>query len=475
MPDLTSRPNMPADEPMYIQIYRSTRDEILAGRIAPGCKLPSIRTVSERLGVSRTPVALAYEQLLAEGYVNSRPRSGLFAAELDAALSPAINKTSESSPVLPSPARAYHALAGEGTAYDFGYGTVDLDRFPYAKWRRLLNQCFLPENNRVLLYGDYQGERELRTEVCAYLHQSRGIRCSPEQIVIGAGTYHSLDLLFQLLQSDVSTLAAEEAVNDGVKALFEQSRFSLRPLRLESDGIRMEDVYASGAQAVYVTPSHQFPYGMTLSIGKRTKLLDWANQTGAYLIENDYDGEFRYGGRPIPALQSLDDHGRVVYVGTFSKALTPSLRLSYLILTPELLERFRQRKHSFDQLASTVFQKTLQQFMLSGDFERHIRRMRKVYGSKHHALLVAIRSRFGSSADIIGAGSGLHLLMKVKNGMSEEELVRSAKQAGVHVYPTSIYALKPELAPASTVLLGFGGMKENDIPAGIERLARAWL
>ncbi|MCQ6559633.1 MocR-like pyridoxine biosynthesis transcription factor PdxR [Paenibacillus mendelii] len=475
MPGITPQWNTSSTDPMYIQIYRSTRDDILAGRIAPGGKLPSIRNLSERLGVSRTPVALAYEQLLAEGYAISKPRSGLFAVKLDAALAPAASGADRMSAILPSPPRAYHASPSEAARYDFGYGTIDLDSFPYAKWRKLLNLCFLPENNRVLMYGDYQGEPELRTEIGAYLHQSRGIRCTPEQIVIGAGTYHSLDLLFQLLQGEVTALAAEEAVNDGVKALLEQSRFTLHPLRLESDGIRMEDVYESRAQALYVTPSHQFPYGMTLSIGKRTKLLDWANQTGAYLIENDYDGEFRYGGRPIPALQSLDDHGRVIYVGTFSKALTPSLRLSYLILTPELLERFRQKKHSFDQLASPIFQKTLQLFMQSGDFERHVRRMRKVYGGRHHALLTAIRSRFGDKAAVIGAGSGLHLLMKVRNGMSEEKLVRSAKQAGVHVYPTSIYALKPELAPSSTVLLGFGGMNEDDIHVGIERLSRMWL
>lgn len=172
-----------------------------------------------------------------------------------------------------------------------------------------MNRCIQQEGGRLLLYGELQGEEELREEIAAYLHQTRGVRCLPEQIIVGAGTYHSLDLLFQLLAEDVNRMAAEEAVNDGVKALLGRFRYPCIPLRLEKDGVSIEDVKQSGAQAVYVTPSHQFPFGMTLSAGKRMELLQWAQQTGGYIIENDYDGEFRYGGRPIPSLQSMDEHG----------------------------------------------------------------------------------------------------------------------------------------------------------------------
>ncbi|WP_019533247.1 PLP-dependent aminotransferase family protein [Paenibacillus ginsengihumi] len=491
--ELTPRFDGESAEALYMQLYRYIRGEIAAGRIKAGERLPSIRRLAAHLGVSRTPVALAYDQLLAEGYARSKPRSGLFAAELDAPTVPAMPAAPAAGPSPASaarphagpeaapasaayaPQRAYHAAEGERLRYDFGYGSVDLAHFPLVRWRRLMNRCLLPENSRLLLYGDWQGEPGLREEIAAYLHRMRGVRCTPGHIVVGAGTYHSLELLFQLLQEDVACIAAEEAVNEGVKALLGQYRFACRPLRLESDGIRIEDVAASGAQAAYVTPSHQFPFGMTLSAGKRIKLLNWAKERRAYIIENDYDGEFRYGGMPIPSLQSMDDDGRVIYVGTFSRALTPAFRISYLVLPDALLERFRRRRHSYDQLASPIFQGALQLFMQSGDFARHMRRMRTLYQRKNDALLQAVRSSFGELAELIGEGSGLHVLLRVHNGMSEAELVRTARREGAGVYPTSVYALNEQRAPASTVLLGFGGLSETDIREGVAVLARAWL
>lgn len=489
MIELTPRLDEASPEALYMQLYRYLRDEIMAQRLPAGQRLPSIRRLAEHLALSRTPVALAYEQLLAEGYIRSQPRSGLFVAELEAPLFESAaggimphNRHRESSrltnlaSIPSSPTHAYHALRDEQVLYDFGYGSIDLSGFPLTKWRRWMNRCLLPENSRLLLYGDLQGEEELRVEIAAYLHQIRGVLCTAEQIVVGAGTYHSLDLLFQLLKPDVSILAAEEAVNDGVKALLERFRFDIRPLRLEEDGIALKDVHESQAQAVYVTPSHQFPFGMTLSAGKRIQLLNWAKQQNAYIIENDYDGEFRYNGRPIPSLQSMDDNGKVVYLGTFSKALTPSFRLSYLVLPPVLMDRYRRRNHSYDQLASPIFQKTLQWFMSSGDFERHRRRMRSLYQRKHHTLLQAIQQFMADRTDIIGAGSGLHILLRVHNGMNEDELLHTSAQAGVKVYPASRYALKPEPVPAlaSTVLLGFGGLTEEEIRDGIKLLAETW-
>ncbi|XEC96016.1 PLP-dependent aminotransferase family protein [Paenibacillus tarimensis] len=471
MIELTPKLDETSGEALYMQLYRYIRGEIAAGRIPANNRLPSIRRLSSHLGISRTPVALAYDQLLAEGYIRSQPRSGFFAAEIEAIAASPLNSRVAVPPSLP---RAYHASLEEPVRYDFGYGSVDLLSFPLTKWRKLMNRCLLSENSRLLLYGDLQGEPELRAEIAAYLHQIRGVRCLPEQIVVGAGTYHSLDLLFQLLKADVTCMAVEESVNNGVKSLLEQFRFDCRSLRLESDGVRIEEVYASRAQAVYITPSHQFPFGMTLSVNKRMKLLRWARERQGYIIENDYDGEFNYNGRPIPSLQSLDEDGRVVYVGTFSKSLTPSFRISYLVLPPALLEQFRLRRHSYDQLASPIFQKTLQLFMQSGDFERHMRRMRSLYHKKHDVLLQAVRQVFQGVAEIIGAGSGLHILLRIRNGMSETELVHTAKQAGVNVYPTSVYALEPEQTAACTVLLGFGGLTEEEIRAGIGLLKRAW-
>ncbi|MBO9607026.1 MAG: PLP-dependent aminotransferase family protein [Paenibacillaceae bacterium] len=463
--------------PLYEQIYGYIRGEIVSGRIAPDAKLPSIRRLSAYLGLSRTPVELAYQQLLAEGYLTSRPRSGLFAAPL---AQPAW------SPRPPQPETAAIGAAagaspGATSRYappvrlDFGYGHTDLEHFPFAKWRRLMNESFLASNRRLFRYGDLQGEPELRAEIAVYLHQVRGVRCTPEQIVVGAGTYHSLDLLCQLLKPAVSRIASEAAVNDGVRAAFEQHRFALVPIPLAPDGIETARLADTDAQAVYVTPSHQFPYGMVLSIGKRYELLNWAARTGSFIIENDYDGEFRYYGKPVPSLQGLDPSGeRVVYVGTFSKALTPSFRISYLVLPAPLLARFRDGRHSYDQLASPILQHTLHLFMRSGGFERHMRKMRTLYEKKHGLLLHAVKTHLGSRATVIGDGSGLHILLRISGPLSEGQLVERAAAIGIRVYPVSTYELEAEKAPSSTVMLGFGGVASEQIDSGMAELRRVW-
>ncbi len=463
-------------EALYMQLYRYIRDEIMAGAIASSARMPSIRQLAAHLDVSRTPIALAYEQLLAEGYILSKPRSGYYASEVEGGFGAATERM-DAMPKGASQRLSEETAAGvkeQAIRFDFEYGGVDLQHFPYAKWRKWMNRCLSPENGDMLTYGDYQGDPGLRKEIAGYLRHTRGVRCSPEQIVIGAGTYHSLELLLQLLRGKVDCIAAEEAVNEGVKALFEQHRYAVRTLPLEHDGIRVEEAELGPSGAVYVTPSHQFPYGMTLSIAKRLQLLHWAHEREAYVIENDYDGEFRYGGRPIPSLQSLDQHDRVIYVGTFSKVLTPSFRISYLVLPHKLLEAFRDRLHSYDQLASPIFQHALRMFMQAGDFERHMRRMKNVYQRKHALLLEAIERSFGSRAEVIGAGSGLHILLRVRNAMTEAELVASARTVGIRVYPASIYSLSPDHAASQTVLLGFGGIREEEIAEAIGLLADTW-
>jgi GntR family transcriptional regulator / MocR family aminotransferase len=263
-------------------------------------------------------------------------------------------------------------------------------------------------------------------------------------------------------------------VNTGVSAMLRQSRLQVIPLSLETDGIQPNELEDTQAQAVYVTPAHQFPYGMTLSATKRVRLLQWAMKNQTYIIENDYDGEFRYSGRPIPALKSMDDGDRVIYIGTFSRALMPAFRLSYLILPEELLRRFHHDQHSYDQLASPIFQMTLQQFMSSGDLARHLKRIRGLYQRKHDALMTVIRQLLGNRVEVIGAGSGLHILLRILNGMNECELLDAAMLAGVRVYPITEYSWSPEKAPQSTILLGFGGLTEDEIIQGVERLAEAW-
>lgn len=474
--DFTPKLDPGSGEALYMQLYRSIREDMLQGRIPAGTRLPSIRSLCRRLCLSRTPVALAYDQLQAEGYVISKPRSGLFAAELPQTWKPR-PALDTSSPVPPKDAEA--STAGEAPPLvDFSFTAVDLKAFPAVRWRRYLNRSLQAESNPVLLYGDLQGEQGLREQLASYLHQTRGVRCRPEQIVVGAGTYHSLDLALQLLEGEVDILASEESVNTGVKALFRRFGYagsSCVPLPLEPDGVALPSLTASPAQAVYLTPSHQFPYGMILSAAKRLQLLQWAESRNGYLIENDYDGEFRYGGAPVPSLQGMDRSGRVIHLGTFSRALTPSFRLSYLVLPWQLVNRFKQGEHSYDQLASPLFQETLRLFMLGGELERHMRRMRVLYEHKHAALMVELHNSFGSQLQVIGAGSGLHVLVRLSSGGDEADLIEKAARCGVKVYPVSAYALTAHKKTEGSVLLGFGGLDTEAIRTGVRLLAQAWL
>lgn len=460
MPKLEER----SKEPLYIQLYQYIRDEIVSGRIKENSRLPSVRKLSAYLDISRTPVADCYELLLAEGYITSKPRSGFYVVPFKELL--ILTHKTETTFIKNTP---------QNNILDFHYDKVDLIHFPYKKWNKLNNSCLTPENLQLLQYGDLQGEPGLRREIASYLHQMRGVRCTPDQIIIGAGTYHSLGLLFQLLKDEVTVVGTEEAVNVGVKDIFDQfSSISFSPLTLEKDGISIDELYKSNAQAIYVTPSHQFPFGMTLPMEKRIKLLQWAQEHHAYIIENDYDGEFRYSSRPLPSLQSLDKHEKVIYIGTFSRVLTPHIRISYLVLPYPLMQQFQHKKHSYNQLSSPILQMTLQLFMESQDFASHIRKMRSLYQKKYEVLLHSIKSTFGQNTEMIGQGSGLHILLKIGNEMSEDQLIFTAKQEGVKVYPTSIYWLDSKKAMTSTVLMGFGGLSEEDIQAGIAKLGKAW-
>ncbi|WP_127533620.1 MocR-like pyridoxine biosynthesis transcription factor PdxR [Paenibacillus kobensis] len=494
MIELTPPIDERSDEPIYVQLYRYIRQELTEGRIAAGTRLPSVRRLSGRLGISRTPVALAYEQLQAEGYVRSVPRSGLFTEELLPESRPRI-QAGDGTKGLSGGSRLlgrngeHNDLLNNGTSakagplhqlfIDFGYGAVDWSRFPAGAWRKQLNRCLQPDDGRLFRYGDPAGEPELREEIASYLHRTRGVRCHPSSIVIGAGTYQSLDLILQLIGEGGATMhvAAEEAVNDGVKRLFDRHRAVVTPIKLDSDGLRTDELNDTPhVHAVYVTPSHQFPVGMTLSAPKRLKLLQWAASSGTYIIENDYDGEYRYAGRPIPALQAMDDNGCVAYIGTFSRALTPSFRLSYAVLPPSLLERFHANRHSYDQLSSPLLQQAMAFFMESGGFGKHMRAMRSLYQRKRDALLQALRESLPADGmvRIVGESSGLHLLLTWE-GKEEEAMITAAEEKGVRVYPVSRYWLRGEDAPNGTVLLGFGGLTERQIQAGVSRLTEAWL
>jgi GntR family transcriptional regulator / MocR family aminotransferase len=452
-------------KPMYIQLANYIKQEILYGRIKPKEKLPSKRNLSNYLGLSLNTIQSAYEQLCAEGYVESKPRKGLFVTTFDNDL--IINQRGLEK--LESKTKKVQV----NTKIDFNSGKVDLEHFPYAIWRKLTIQSLYEDQGELFYNGNPQGEELLREQIAAHLYASRGVRCSAEQIIIGAGTQVLIGLLCMLIGKE-HIYALE---NPG----FHRTRITLQdlgvhtvPIPLDEDGININQLKDSDANVVYVTPSHQFPYGMIMPISRRMDLIKWAEEKNGYIIEDDYDGEYRYKGKPIPSLQGLSTKERVVYLGTFSKSLIPSIRISYMVLPSPLMKKYLEHFTIYKQTVSRVHQDTLYRFMQEGFWQSHLNKMRTLYRKKHSTLMLAINNYFGQNVTIIGEKSGLHIVLEVKNNMKEEELINTAMNVGVKVYPLSIYYNGATGSLGSRILLGFGGLTETEINTGIKLLKEAW-
>ncbi|MFP3126629.1 PLP-dependent aminotransferase family protein [Ectobacillus funiculus] len=444
-------------EPLYSQLYHWIKKEIEEGRLLPGMKMPSIRQLTAHLKVSRNTVEAAYQQLQSEGYLESVPKSGIWVAEIEKPLLHPI--------VVEHPIRLECKPSSE-ILVDFEYGNVDLDKFPLKQWKKCLSDAV----EQVFQYRENQGEFALRREISNYLLQSRGVRSTPEQILVTAGTQTSMALICRLLALQEKTVAMEDPGYIGVRSVLEDRGCHIEPVPLEKDGLSVEHIQMSSAKAVYLTPSHQFPFGMVLSISKRMRLLKWAYQTGGYIIEDDYDSEFRYRGQPIPSLKSLDEEERVIYLGTFSKSFLPSARLSYIVLPPSLMVQYSRKFAAYNQSVSPIIQRAMALFMQSGEFERHIRRMRKMYQRKHLALIRSIEQYMGTQVKIVGEKSGLHILLKLK-GVASLELIENALQKGVKVYSPSRFWLNPNPEDNSYIMLGFGGLSIEEIEKGVRLLA----
>lgn len=448
-------------EPLYSQLYHWIKKEIEEGRLLPGMKMPSIRQLMTHLKVSRNTVEAAYQQLQSEGYLESVPKSGIWVAEIE---KPPVHPVELVHPIMLESKPSSEVLV------DFEYGNVDRDKFPLKQWKKCLSVAVEQENNGLFEYSEKQGEFELRKEISNYLLQSRGVRSTPEQILITAGTQTSMELICRLLALREKIVAMEEPGYSGVRSVFEDQGCYIEPVPIEKDGLSMEHIQMSRAKAVYVTPSHQFPLGMVLSISKRMRLLKWAYQTGGYIIEDDYDSEFRYRGQPIPSLKSLDDEEKVIYLGTFSKSFLPSVRLSYIVLPPSLMVEYSRKFADYNQSVSPLIQRAMALFMKSGEFERHTRRMRKLYQRKHQTLLRSIEQYMGTNVNIVGEKSGLHILLKLKD-VSTSELIEIGLQKGVKVYSPVRFWFNPTHEGNSYIMLGFGGLSTEEIEKGVRLLA----
>lgn len=450
---------------LYEQIYDSVRRDIADGKISPGEKLPSTRFLAKYLGVSRSTVELAYDQLNAEGYTSSRQGSGCYACDISE-----LYQIQKSHAVQEKPAKAEQ---NEGLAeIRFSPYEIDQSSFPNDAWYRVNKNVSPAEQPELLLSGDPRGQENLRRQISRYLYQARGVECNEEQIIVGAGNEYLLMLLSQILGREKKVLMEEYTYVNAYQT-FCNMGYIVSTARTESDGICMEDVYEKKADVVYVMPVHQFPLGTVMPLKRRLELIQWASESDdRYVIEDDHDSEFRYRGKPIPALWGNDKGQHVIYIGTFSKSISSSLRISFMVLPEKLMEQYRNNCGFYACTVSRFSQEMLYRFMEEGHFERHLNRMRNNYRQKHDALL-ALLKRESWVHLVYGDNAGLHVLVEMESSVTEEVLCKKALKSGVEIHGLSEFCigLKRENS-YPTILLGYGNLKEEQMQKGIAVLRK---
>lgn len=454
-----------AKAPLYEKIYEHIKNEIVEGKIPKGEKLPSTRRLACNLAVSRSTVEIAYEQLLAEGYINAEPCRGFFVCDItglyqlyheDSAVTAEIEQSRE-----------------EHWNVDFSPYAIDTKNFPYNIWRKINKNVLLDDREELLLAGDRQGEAGLRQAIADYLHQARGVNCRPTDIVLGAGNEY-LEILLSQILGEKQTILMENPGYPQAYRTFRNMGYKVKTVAASEQGISMEELRDKKPQLVYVMPSHQFPLGTVMPLGKRLELLEWAaEEENRYLLEDDHDSEYRYRGKPIPSLQSIDRYGKVIYLGTFSKSIAPSLRISYMVLPSQLMERYREVCDFYSTTVPRAQQEVLTDFIREGHFERHLNKMRGVYRSRHDFLLGELKKRKWVYS-VSGDKAGLHLLVRVKSVLTEREICELARKAGVKVSGITEYCLDEsgdmvqEVEPI--LLLGYGRLSETEILKGLDIL-----
>lgn len=442
-------------EPIYEQIYKYIRDEIKQGSLSCGNKLPSSRKLAEHLDVSRNTVDLAYGQLVSEGYIESKPKRGYYVSKLDEILDFTAEITEEEEP--DEKKKIY--------PYDFAPSGVDMMHFPYNTWRKLMREILMDDNSEIFQKGDSSGDFELREAIKIYLHQSRGVVCNSSQIILGSGMEYLLLLLSQLFDQ-VPSVAMENPTYMQSYRVFSQLGFDVRAISMDDSGMKVSELYESKAEIAYVTPSHQYPTGIVMPINRRNALLNWAYEDEArYIIEDDYDSEFRYQGKPIPSLQGSDKKGKVIYMGTFSKAIAPAIRVGYMVLPKTLLNIYQNTVSFYSCTVSRIDQAILCRLIRDGHFERHLNRMRALYKGKNHFLMQKLKL-FGDDILIRGSSAGLHVLVEFKGIENHRQFQSSLLDQGVKLQPISHYYIqgKPK---KECYIMGFARLKEVQIEEGI--------
>lgn len=448
---------------LYEQLYRHIKEDILSGHLTAGEKLPSKRTLAEHLKVSVITVKNAYEQLVAEGYIYGVEKKGYYVNRIEQPLhATAVQR-------LPT------AEKEQAYLLDLVTNSISAESFPFTVWSKLMRQTILEQDKGLLQPMPYHGAPALRQAIAENLQQFRGMTVDPEQIIIGAGTEFLYYLLIQLLGRD-RTYAVENPGYEKIGRIYESNHVALRRIGLDNAGLSAEELRQSGADVVHISPSHHYPTGIVMPIARRQELLRWAaEQEGRYILEDDYDSEFRFVGRPIPTMFSTDRHERVIYLNTFSKTIAPSIRISYMILPPHLLEEYRQRLSFYACTVSSFEQYTLAAFMSQGRYEQHINRMRNRYRQKRDAVIETIRTGpLAGRVEIMEQDAGLHFLMQLDTQLSDEELRHRAAEKGVRLALLSDYYHDPTHAPQHVAVGNYSGIELDALQQGLERLAELW-
>lgn len=452
-----------SNESLYIQLYKYIKEEILHGYAVPGEKLPSLRNLSSSLGISLTTTEQAYNQLLVEGYISSRPHSGFYVNDLGPS-------AEEQRKLLQSEKTTPSGITRSPSNDSLSTFLYDISSFDFVKWKKCMNQIINNSPERLLSEGSPAGEEDLRKEIAQYVFQSRGVSCDSGQIVTAAGTQQVISLLSNVLKAiNISTVACEDPGYLPVRTVFQNKGVTVIPIPVGSQGIEIDKLPTNIGCAAYISPSNQFPTGAVIPVGRRYQLLEWAEENDSYIIEDDYDSELRYFGRPIPALQSLDHNHRVIYLGSFSSTVFAAIRISYVILPPSLSKVFEEINGNYSQTCSKMEQLTLALFMKEGHYQRGIRKMRRLYTRKLQQTIDSFRNC--SFVNVGKAASGLNVLLHVSSKKSSNALCKEAATLGLRIQPTTMYS---HIAGTHPLIFYYNQVPLKDLPRKIAQLLEAW-
>ena len=448
--------NRKSDSYLYEQLYEQLKQQILSGNMKAGQRLPATRELAAEYQISRNTVINAYYQLEIEGYIKPVTGSGYYVEHLP------LTKVS-----IPKP--TFFPYDSESTAmtydYIFSYGDLDYNCYNSKAWRK----CMLDAYDTLSLkdnaaYEESQGISNLRRILSSYLYLSRGVKCSAEQIIITSGHQQSLNIIANLFSYTDWNFAMEDPGYNGTRHTMKQNHFHITPIPVENDGISIKELQNLFQTLLYVTPSHQFPMGSVLSITKRLQLLEWAEKNNGYIIEDDYDSELRYHNRPIPSLQSIDSGNRTIYLGTFSKSLSPDLRIAYIVLPMPLWASYREKYLYANCTVPTLLQLTLTKYMESGEYQRHLNAMRTHYRKKHDYIRKYVADYLSDKAALLGEDSGLHFVLSIQTRSNQTELIDVFARNKIQIYPTEPFWINKALCPSNQLLLGFSAIPMKQVP-----------